>query len=486
MNQDAHYLRNLVVELASQPSELEWLEFKMNNAEPQDIGEYISALANSAALAGKAYGYLLWGVDDGSHIIVGTSFNPRTKRVGNEELESWLLRQLSPKIGFAFHTVNVDGCDVVLLQVDRAFRHPVQFSNQSFIRIGSIKKKLKDFAERERTLWRLLDTTPFELLLAAEKLSADDVLKLLDYPAYFDLLDKPLPNTRDAILEALAADRLIESIGGAHWNVFNLGALLFAKRLADFGRLGRKTVRVVVYHGAGRMATVREHEGLGGYATGFKSLLQFIGDVLPMNEVIGQALRKSISVYPELAVRELVANAIIHQDFAVTGTGPMIEIFDDRMEITNPGKPLVDLSRLIDSPPRSRNESLASLLRRIGLCEERGSGVDKVVFECEIFQLPAPSFEIVGDSTRSVLFTPRALSKMDSDDRIRAVYQHACLRQVQRTFMTNTSLRERFGIDPKNSSTASRLLKEALAAEQVKLKDESASQKFRQYVPWWA
>ncbi len=243
---------------------------------------------------------------------------------------------------------------------------------------------------------------------------------------------------------------------------------------------------MIVYQGTGRVTTLREQEGARGYAAGFEGLIGFINNLLPMNEVIGQALRKSVSVYPELAIRELVANAIIHQDFSITGSGPMVEIFDDRMEITNPGIPLVDPSRLLDSPPRSRNESLASLMRRIGVCEERGSGVDKVVFQTELYQLPAPAFEITGNSTRATLFAPRPLTKMDSTDRIRAVYLHACLRYVQREFMTNTSLRERFGIDPKNSATASRLLKEALLAKEIHLQDKSAPPKLRRYVPKWA
>jgi ATP-dependent DNA helicase RecG len=95
-------------------------------------------------------------------------------------------------------------------------------------------------------------------------------------------------------------------------------------------------------------------------------------------------------MYPEIAVRELIANALIHQNFSVTGVGPMIEIFANRMEITNPGIPLVQTDRFLDSPPRSRNETLASIMRRIGICEERGSGVDKIIFETELYQLPAP------------------------------------------------------------------------------------------------
>ena len=486
MIRDEDYWHSVVHELAALPKETGWLEFKNNNGDPQEIGEYLSALANSAAMEGKARAYLIWGVDDGNHDILGTTFHPATKRLGNEELESWLLRQLSPKIDFRFHTVAIDGKKVVVLEIDRAFRHPVQFAGVPYIRIGSYKKKLKEFQEKERELWRILDATPFELLPAMERVSGDDVISLLDYPAYFDLFARQLPNGRDGILQSLASDHLIERQDGGTWIIRNLGAILFAKRLSDFGRLQRKAVRVIAYKGASRVETLKETEGSRGYAAGFEGLIGFINGMLPRNEVIGQALRKTVTVYPELAIRELVANALIHQDFFVTGAGPMIELFEDRMEITNPGLPLVDTTRFLDSPPRSRNEALASLMRRVGICEERGSGVDKVVFQMELYQLPAPAFETIAESTRSTLWTPRSLTKMDQADRVRAVYLHACLRYVQRDFMTNSSLRERFGIDAKNSAVASRLIKDALSARVIRAHDEDASRKYMKYVPAWA
>ena len=487
MTRDEAYLRSLVHELVALPHETGWLEHKHNNADPQEIGEYISALANSAALEGKAKAYLLWGVDDATHALIGTSFDPGAKRVGGEELESWLLRQLAPKIEFRFYSVVIDGLPLVLLEVDRAFRHPVQFAGAEFVRIGSYKKRLKDFPEKERALWRIFDATPFEYLLAVEKLTSDEVLRLLDYPAYFELMGLPLPEQREGILQALLADQLIVQPDGGRWAVRNLGAVLFAKRLADFGGLQRKAVRVIVYKGNGRaQGTVREQEGERGYAVAFAGLIGFINGLLPSSEVVGQALRKTVPVYPELAIRELVANALIHQDFSITGSGPMVELFGDRMEITNPGLPLVDTQRLLDHPPRSRNEALASLMRRVGICEERGSGVDKVVFQTELYQLPAPAFEVVGESTRSTLFTPRALTKMDPADRVRAVYLHACLRYVERDFMTNTTLRGRFGLDTKNSAVASRLIKEALGLQVIRLHDQSAPPKYRKYVPVWA
>lgn len=479
------YLVSLVQELTKLPKETEWLEFKVNNDTPQEIGEYISALANSAALCGKAFAYVIWGIDNDTHAVTGTTFSPSTSKVGNEEIENWLLRLLSPKIHFQFFEFTVDGQPVVLLEIERAFRHPVQFQGQEYLRIGSYKKKLKEFSEKERALWRIFDQNRFEDGLAAERISSDEVLRLLDYPSYFDLLVQPLPANRDGILEALANDYLIRTCDAGGWNITNLGAILFAKKLREFPLLKRKALRVIQYRGTGRVETLKEQEGGKGYACGFEGLIGYINGLLPGNEVIEQALRKSVPMFPKLAVRELVANALIHQDFFQTGTGPMVEIFEDRIEITNPGEPLVDTNRFVDTPPKSRNEALASLMRRFRICEERGSGIDKVVSQCELFQLPAPLFEKPEGFTRSILFAHKPLSAMDKADRVRACYLHACLKWVMRDYLTNASLRERFGIEERNKATASRCIREAVESGMIKPFDEDAARKLMKYVPFW-
>lgn len=482
----ASYPEGLVREFCKLPHETGWVEFKLNDAEAEQIGEYISALANSAALAGKAFAYLMWGVRDSDHEIVGTTFQPRAAKVGNEELENWLLRLLTPKIAFRFFEVTVDELPVVLLEIERAAVTPVQFQGHEFIRVGSYKKKLKDHPAKERDLWRIFDRVPFEDGIAAERLQEDDVLDRLDYPSYFDLLSRPLPENRRGILEALVDDGVIRPCPAGGWDITNLGAILFAKRLDGFPTLRRKAMRVIQYRGISRIETLKEQVGVKGYAAGFEGLIDYINGLLPANEVIGQALRTSVPMFPELAVRELAANALIHQDFSITGAGPMVEIFEDRIEITNPGAPLVEIDRLVDKPPRSRNEALASLMRRIGICEERGTGWDKIVFQTEFFQLPAPLVEALDDHTRVVLFAPRPLTAMGEADRTRAVYFHACLRHVTRQYVTNTSVRERFGIEPRNSSTASRLLKEAVKAGLIVPYDASAAPKLMRYIPAWA
>jgi predicted HTH transcriptional regulator len=485
-NRSPEYLRTLVHELRALPKETEWVEFKESRAEPEDVGEYISAIANAAALVGKTCGYIVWGVEDGSHDVVGTTFEPHSRKVGNEELENWLLHLMDPKIDFRFLEVEVEGRRVVMLEVDRAWRQPVRFKSVEFIRVGSYKKKLKEHPGKERRLWRIFDQIPFEAGVAADGLSGDQVLELINYPSYFTLLGLPLPAGPQQILEALASDGLATSDDAAHFQITNLGAVLFARDLNAFPTLRRKAMRVIQYHGMGRIETIKEQTGGKGYAAGFEGLIDYINGLLPSNEVMGAALRRTVPMFPELAVREVVANALIHQDFSVTGAGPMVEIFDGRIEVTNPGVPIVRTDRFLDSPPRSRNESLASMLRRIGVCEERGSGIDKVVFQAELFQLPAPLFETPEGATKVTLFAHQPLNEMAREDRIRACYLHACLRYVQRQDMTNASVRKRFGIARKNSATASRLIREAVDAGAIGPYDANASRKLMRYLPFWA
>ena len=480
------YLVGLVRELCNLPHETEWVEFKVNHCKPQTVGEYVSALSNAAALHDKVHAYILWGIENITHTIVGTDFSPSTTKKGNEPLETWLLQLLRPRIDFRFHEVMVDGKRVVLMEIDRASQHPVAFDGVEFIRVGSTRRKLKDYQEKERALWRVFDRVSFEDGIAAERVGSKDVLLKLDYPAYFDLLEIPLPDGRDAILHALQSDRLIVPSEAGGFDVTNLGAILFAKNLGDFPDLKRKAVRVIQYRGRGRTETIREQEGSKGYACGFEGLVGYLDGILPANEVIEKALRRTVPMFPELAIRELVANALIHQDFSVIGAGPMIEIFDDRIEITNPGEPLVDTQRFLDTPPRSRNEILASLMRRVRICEERGSGIDKVVLQVELFQLPAPLFEVPPRFTRVVLFAYKDLADMDGAERLRACYLHACLKYVMRDFLTNASLRERFGIKQNNKAVASRRIREAIEAGMIKPFDENAGRKFMKYVPFWA
>ena len=306
------YAADLVLEFCNLPHKTEWIEFKINAVRPQVIGEYISALANSAALVGKAFAYLVWGVSDENHEIVGTNFEPSSSKVGNEELENWLLRLLFPRIHFRFLKAFVGEFPVVVLEIGRAFSHPVRFKGHEYIRVGSYKKLLVHFPEKEKELWRTFEQTPFEVRIAVERAKDDEVLRLLDYSKYFELMDRPLPNSRGGILDALEQDRLIHRSDAGSWNVSNLGLALFAKNMDDLGNLVRKSVRVIKYRGTSRIETLRELAETAGYAAGFENLIRFVNFLLPTVEVIEDGIRKAMPMFPELAVREILANALIH------------------------------------------------------------------------------------------------------------------------------------------------------------------------------
>jgi len=481
---ETKHLIPLIEQLLALPNETEWVEFKKDNTNPAMIGEYLSALSNSATLHNKQAAYLVWGIDDESHNIIGTKFKPKQEKHQGQELENWLVTNLEPRIDFRIYEFPYKGKNIVLFDIPKATHRPISFLKTEYIRVGSYKKKLQEFPEKEKQLWLLFSRQPFEEGIALENITADEVLAKINYPGYFDVTQKNLPDNKQAILKQLEAEKIINIKPGDYYDITNFGAITFAKKLTDFDRLGRKAIRVIIYKEKDRTLTQREQVFEKGYAISYEEIVSFINDQLPQNEQIGQALRKDIKIYPEIAIRELVANVIIHQDFYMTGVSSTIEIFSDRMEIRNPGEPLVDTMRFIDIPPQSRNEKLAAFMRIIHICEERGTGIDKTIKSIEDFQLPAPEFNVKDKHTEAILFTYRDWKDMDKRDRIRACYQHACLRSVSKEQMTNESLRKRFGIAEKNYSMVSRIIRDTISAGLIRPYDlENTSKKHAKYVP---
>lgn len=483
---DSKELLSIISDIQASPKECEWVEIKKDNSNPQIIGEYISALSNGAAYMGQSKGYLVYGIDDNTHEIIGTHFKPKQEKIGNQEIENWIATQLSPRIDFViYEDIEIKGKRVVLFIIDSAGNTPVKFRGTAYIRVGSYKKPLSEHPEMERKIWQNTHNNSFELKYAKKDLSGDEVLQLLDYPSVFKLLNIPLPETKTGIIEKLAEENLIHKRASCY-DITNLGAILFATDLNKFSLLSRKAVRVIFYKGNDRIDAIKEQTGKFGYAIGFEGLVNYISERLPVNEEIGKTLRKETPIYPEKAIREFVANALIHQDFSIGGTSPMIEIFKNRMEISNPGKPLIDVLRFIDHTPISRNEMLASIMRRMNFCEERGSGVDRAIAQCELYQLPAPDITKDDICTKVTMFAPQSMRQMNKEDKVRACYQHCCLQYVAGEKMTNETLRGRLNIAASNYSIASRIISDTIAAGLIKLEDSSKSRKYAQYIPIWA
>ena len=476
-------LKELVKELVKQPNESEWVEFKLNFHSPEEIGERISALSNGACIHNQQNAYLVFGIEDKTHIIKGTTFRAKSHKKGGEELEHWLATRLDPRIDFRIYEFDYEDAKHISMFVIPATKNrPVEFLHQAYIRIGSITRKLNDFPEKQAKIWKK-NSPPFEKEIAKDNLGASDITKFLSSETYFDLLKIPYPSTQKAVIERFIEEGFV--VKHKNYAITNLGALLLAKNLKDFESVERKSVRVIVYKGKNKVETEREQTGVKGYALGFVGLIDWINSQLPANEEIGKALRKDVRMYPEIAIRELVANALIHQDLTVKGF-PMIEIFSDRIEISNSGTPLVTPERFIDAYI-SRNEKLADIMRRMGFCEEKGSGMDKVIFYNELYQLPPINVIVSENRTTVTIYSYRTLNKLDKKEKIRACYQHACLKYVSNEKMTNQSLRERFKIEQHNYSIASRIIRDALKDGIIKEDNpENKSRKYASYLPFWA
>ena len=479
-------LNELVDQLRTVPRENQWIEFKLNNMKPEDVGKRISALSNSACLHKKAQGYLVFGIEDKTKEVLGTKEYLGRQKRGNEEIENWLMQRLDPKIDFRIYDFSRGHLKISLVLIPATVSQPVRFSNTSYIRIGSYTKKLRDYPDKERKIWLSKPLDVFETRIAQSGIEEKDLNSLLSFETYFELLQRPIPTKLEKMVELFIEEKLIvrSPIG---YSITNLGAILFSKDLSKFESLRRKSVRLIAYDGKDRTTTKKEYAGNKGYAVAFDPLLRFIDALIPTNEIIKRALRTEVKLYPEISLRELIANAIIHQDFEIGGTGPMVEIFNDRIEISNPGKPIIDPLRFIDHHPRSRNEKLAYFMRRLNFCEERGSGIDKVIMACEAYQLPAPDFIDGTDYTRAILYAPRKWGQMSKTDKIRACYQHCAIRYVSGELMSNSTLRKRFGIEEKYYTRASRIISDTTKAGFIKDSDPSnKSRKHAKYIPFWA
>ena len=457
----------------AEPSEHQNLEFKeaKTQFDNRKLYKYCVALANEGG------GQLLLGIED----------QPPRKVVGtaafNDPVE--MAAKLFEALGFRVDIEEVahpDGRVLVFHIPSRPRGTAFQFGGAYLMRAGEELVPMSE--DKLRAIFA--EGRPDWLSEAAAK-GCDDakVVELLDTQSYFDLLHLPYPSDRPGVLQRFEGERLIGR-EAAGWTVTNLAAVLFAKRLDSFDRLARKAPRVIVYEGKGKLKTKSDKQGAKGYAVGFEALVDFIDGLSPANEVIGQALRQEVKMFPEIAVRELVANALIHQEFTEPGTSVMVEIFEDRMEISNPGLPFIPPDRFIDEY-QSRNERLADLMRRLGICEAKGSGIDKVVHAAEVYQLPAPDFRVGKVHTSAVLFAHLDFDDMDRDDRIRACYQHCCLRYVMNQRMNNQSLRKRFKLPESKLATVSQVLSAAVEAGKIKLADPNRpSTRYRYYIPYWA
>jgi len=452
----------------------EHLEFK----EAKKQYDIHKLLKYCVALSNEGGGYLILGVTDKApRKVVGSQafFN-------RGEITARVLEVLKIRVELQ-ELDHPDGRVVVIRIPSRPIGTPLHYEGTYLMRAGGdlvpmSQDQLKRIFAEGGPNW-------FERM-ARFDISPDEVVSLLDTQSYFELVDLPYPTSQEGVLARLAQERLIvERPSG--WSITNLAAILLAKRLDSFpSEISRKAPRVVLYEGKNKLTTREDRTENKGFAVGFENLIDFIHSSAPLNHFVEQVVREEVKMFPRQAIRELVANALVHQDFEASGQSVMFEMYSDRFEVSNPGLPPIKIERFIDEY-QSRNERLAELMRRLGLCEEKGSGIDKVVHLSEIYQLPAPDFRTSDTRTIAVLFAHLDFAEMSKPDRIRACYQHCVLKYVSNDRMSNQSLRERFKLPESKTAIASQVIGATKDANLIKSDEaDTSSTRYARYLPFWA
>jgi len=464
------------------PHEVNELDWKVGLSENKErLIEHLIASANHPDGACLVFGLADGGEPSGVDAEAVAHITKTLANLGRDAVE--------PCVAIDHSVVQFRGAPLLFVRVPEHSNKPVHRRGKSveeaWIRSGGTTRKA---SRHEVGMLMLNSVAPtWESLHSSPLMSLRDVMATLDLDGVARLLCTRLSNDRETLTRWLHDEGLVVADGRGFY-VTNLGAIAAARKLSDFDTLKRKVVRVVRYRGTNKIETEHELSGQRGYAVGFEGLIGYLKRVLPHGEVIDSALRTDVSVFPDLALRELVANALIHQDFGVTGAGPMIGIFDDRIEITNPGALLPGKrpDRLIGTTPESRNERLAWSFRRYRICEERGTGFQKVVSATELHGLPPLVLTPLENAFCVTLYAPRPFADMTHAERVETCYQHAVLKYLSSATLTNTSLRQRFRLHDRHRTLVANVIQDAVSAGRVKRKDVNAGKKFAEYLPYWA
>jgi len=464
------------------PHELNELDWKIALSENNErTTQHLCAFANQ-----RGGGFFSFGIHSSGTIrgITESDVHEVIQKLGNMSRNA-----VEPPLKIDHVVTPIEGKEVLFVHVQESPEKPVHLRGKSvefsFIRSGGQTRKMS----RQEITNAILSTKKaryeeLEALLCDSRV----VPQLLDCEGFFRLLNIPHMSHKEAIIEKLVDEKLIYRHNGKV-SITNLGAMVAAQNLREFPGKERFSVRVIKYRGTSKIDTETEKEFQQGYGVGFQELIRYILSQLPTSEVIQDAIRRNAPVYPEITIRELVANALIHRDFSITGMNPMIEIFSDHLEISNPGVllPSIKIERLIDVAPQSRNELFAFLMRRLGICEERGSGIDKALFAVEVYGLPPVKFINGPNAFKAILYSPKSFKQMSQEERLNACLQHCCIRYyVSNDYMTNATFRKRLGLKDGQYALAWKLIGSAMERKLIKLRDaKSKSRKYTAYIPYW-
>lgn len=406
----SHDLIALVDRLRALPTETEWLEFKRNNADPQEVGEYLSALANEASLGNQPRGYLVFGIDDTTHDVVGTRFDPYTaKAKGNQDLLPWLAALLQPNPGVEALVVEHPDGRVAILAVGPARDRPVVFSGKAFCRAGTSKTELAKHPEKERALWIRGSDWSAEVCAGAslDDLDPEAIRKareqfLVKHPGQSAAVngwdDRTFLNKARVLKQGAVTNTALLLLGRPE------AATLLAPAVA-------KLSWVLKY--AHNRELDYEHIGPPFLLAGDR-LLRRLRNLIVRALPGGTLFPQEITQYDPWVLREALHNAIAHQDYRRHGRISAVE-FPDRVLLTNVGDFLPgDVETVIwQAAPQAiyRNPFLADAMVELNLIDTQGGGIKRMFEAQRRRSFPLPDYDLSNPGQVSVSVTGRILDE---------------------------------------------------------------------------
>ncbi len=400
----------LIDRLRALPTETEWFEVKRNRFDPQEVGEYLSTLANSACLAGQPRGYLVFGVDDDTHAVVGTRFDPHAaKGKGNQGLLPWLASGLRPNTGFEVHVVAHPGGRVVVFEVGPARDQPVAFYGKEYVRVGSSKTELRNHPEKARALWTRSSDWSAEVCAAAslddldpDALTEARVQFMTKHPGQADEMDQW--NDRTFLNKA----RVLKQGAVTHT------ALLLLGRPESATLLSPAVAKISwILKDAENRELDYEHIGPPFLLAGGR-LLRRIRNLTVRALPSGTLFPQEITQYDPWVIREALHNAVAHQDYRRHGRVVVVE-FPERVIVTNLGEFLPgDVETVIrqDAPqPLYRNPFLADAMVELNLIDTQGGGIKRMFETQRRRSFPLPDYDLSEPGRVTVTFTGRILDE---------------------------------------------------------------------------
>lgn len=400
----------LIDRLRALPAETEWIEFKRNRYEPQVLGQYLSALANSACLASQPRGYLVFGVEDATHAVVGTRFDPySTKAKGNQDLLPWLAAGLRPNTGFEPHVVAHPDGRVVLFEIGPARGEPVNFHGTPYVRVGSSKTELRNHPEKARALWTRGSDWSAEVCAAAS-------LADLDPDAIATAREQFVVKHpgQAAVVAGWDDQTFLNKARVLKQGAITNAALLLLGRPESASLLSPAVAKISwILKDAGNRELDYEHFGPPFLLAGDR-LLKRIRNLIVRALPSGTLFPQEITQYDPWVIREALHNAIAHQDYRRHGRIIVVE-FPDRVLVTNVGDFLPgDIETVIrqDAPQALyRNPFLADAMVELNLIDTQGGGIKRMFETQRRRSFPLPDYDLGKPNEVTLSLTGRILDE---------------------------------------------------------------------------